>query len=86
MNGARGLSGWRWLFILEGVPSCLSAFLVLFFLPDYPEGANWLTEAEKDMALHRLYYEGSKASHPTMSWEAAKETLFDLRLLELYFS
>ncbi|EEQ92251.2 uncharacterized protein BDCG_07371 [Blastomyces dermatitidis ER-3] len=37
MNGTRGLSGWRWLFILEGIPSCASAILVYFFLPDYPE-------------------------------------------------
>src|SRR4051812_15687188 len=36
MNGVRGLSAWRWLFILEGIPSCVSAALVWFLLPDYP--------------------------------------------------
>lgn len=84
MNGASGLSGWRWLFIIEGIPSCLSAFLVLFFLPDYPEHTQWLTEGEKDMAIQRLYYEGSKVSHPTMNWEEAKETLTDWRLYAHY--
>lgn len=84
MNGTAGLSGWRWLFIIEGIPSCLAAFLVLFFLPDYPERAKWLSEAEKDMAIHRLYYEGSKESHPTMNWTEAKETLMDWRLYAHY--
>ncbi|KAF7553790.1 hypothetical protein G7Z17_g3399 [Cylindrodendrum hubeiense] len=84
MNGASGLSGWRWLFIIEGIPSCLSAFLVLFFLPDYPEHTKWLTEGEKDLAIQRLYYEGSKESHPTMNWEEAKETLTDWRLYAHY--
>jgi hypothetical protein len=84
MNGTAGLSGWRWLFIIEGIPSCLAAFLVLFFLPDYPERAKWLSEAEKDMAIHRLYYEGSKESHPTMNWAEAKETLMDWRLYAHY--
>lgn len=84
MNGANGLSGWRWLFIIEGIPSCLSAFLVLFFLPDYPEQANWLSEAEKDLAIQRMYWEGSKMSHPTITWAEAKETLIDWRLYAHY--
>ncbi|KAI5467490.1 major facilitator superfamily domain-containing protein [Mariannaea sp. PMI_226] len=84
MNGAAGLSGWRWLFIIEGIPSCLAALLVLLFLPDYPERTRWLTESEKDMAVQRLYYEGSKESHPTISWKEAKETLTDWRLYAHY--
>jgi hypothetical protein len=84
MNGAAGLSGWRWLFIIEGAPSCLSAILVFFFLPDYPEGARWLTEFEKDMAIQRMYYEGSKAHHPTITWEDARETLTEWRLYAHY--
>ncbi|PNP80077.1 hypothetical protein FNYG_06787 [Fusarium nygamai] len=84
MNGTAGLSGWRWLFIIEGIPSCLAAFLVLFFLPDWPERAKWLSEAEKDMAIHRMYHEGSKESHPTMTWAEAKATLMDWRLYAHY--
>ncbi|KAH7326434.1 major facilitator superfamily domain-containing protein [Stachybotrys elegans] len=84
MNGAGGLAGWRWLFIIEGIPSCLSAFIVLFFLPDYPERVHWLNEAEKDLATQRLYHEGSKESQPTMTWADAKETLTDWRLYAHY--
>jgi len=43
-----GLRGWQWLFILEGIPSLLLGFTVLFFLTDKPEKAKWLTREEKD--------------------------------------
>ena len=84
MNGVAGLPGWRWLFFLEGIPSCLSAFFVVFFLPDYPERANWLSEFEKDLAIQRLYHEGSKSSSPSFSWEDVKATLTDWRLYGHY--
>ncbi|CAJ2507137.1 Uu.00g083230.m01.CDS01 [Anthostomella pinea] len=80
MNKAGGLSAWRWLFILEGIPSCLSSLVVWFFLPDYPEDAKWLTIQERDLAVQRLAIEGSKGYHKAMSWADAKETLTDWRL------
>ena len=54
MNEVQGLSAWRWLFILEGIPSCASAILIYFFFPDYPSTARWLTQDEKDYAEQRL--------------------------------
>ncbi|KAK2742529.1 hypothetical protein FQN55_007815 [Onygenales sp. PD_40] len=84
MNGTRGLSAWRWLFILEGIPSCASAALVYFFLPDYPETANWLSPAEKELAQERLRVEGSKGGSASMTWADAKETLTDWRLYAHY--
>ncbi|SPQ24866.1 93781f08-b3ff-4ee8-91bc-a4719d34cee2 [Thermothielavioides terrestris] len=79
MNGARGLSGWRWLFILEGAPSCLSALLVLLFLPDYPEES--LKGRQRELALARLRVEGSKSRDRSMTWQDAKQTLMDWRFL-----
>ncbi|KAI0136215.1 major facilitator superfamily domain-containing protein [Xylariales sp. AK1849] len=84
MNQASGLSAWRWLFIIEGIPSCLSAVLVWFILPDYPERAKWLSETEKDLAVQRLYLEGSKGDGRSITWEEAKATLTDWRLLGHY--
>jgi MFS family permease len=84
MNGAHGLSAWRWLFIIEGAPSCASAVLVWFFLPDYPETAKWLSKEEKELTEHRLAKEGSKGSASAMSWEDAKDTLTDWRLYAHY--
>jgi len=47
-HGALGLAGWKWLFLLEGLPSLLLGLLVLRLLPDRPRDASWLTEAEKE--------------------------------------
>ncbi len=84
MNQTAGIAGWRWLFILEGIPSVLSSFLVLFFLPDYPETAGWLTEAERALAVGRLRLEGSKGHDRSMSWADARATLTDWRLYAHY--
>ncbi|KAF4264832.1 hypothetical protein KXX33_008024 [Aspergillus fumigatus] len=84
MNQVHGLSAWRWLFIIEGAPSCASAVLVWFFLPDYPESARWLTREEKDLAAQRLRTEGSKGEAKAMTWEDAKAVLTDWRLYAHY--
>ncbi|KAK3990911.1 putative tartrate transporter [Cladorrhinum sp. PSN332] len=84
MNGVRGLSAWRWLFILEGIPSCVSAVLVWFLLPDYPETAYFLKEREKEVAAARLKGEGSQMEDKSMTWEDAKKTLTDWRLYGHY--
>ncbi|EEU35201.1 uncharacterized protein NECHADRAFT_102106 [Fusarium vanettenii 77-13-4] len=80
MNQVGGLSGWRWLFILEGAPSVVSAALVWFCLPDYPETAKWLSLEEKDLAAARLAEQGSHGSSKSMTWEDAKSTLLEWRL------
>jgi hypothetical protein len=84
MNGTHGLSAWRWLLILEGIPSCLSSILVWFFLPDYPETAKWLDEDEKVLAIQRLEKEGSHGHGQNLTWAQAKETLVDWRLYAHY--
>ncbi|KAH7627835.1 major facilitator superfamily domain-containing protein [Sordaria sp. MPI-SDFR-AT-0083] len=82
MNGASGLSAWRWLFIIEGAPSCVSSLFVLFVLPDYPE--EHFKGREREIALARLKVEGSKRHHRSMTWEDAKTTLTDWRLYGHY--
>ena len=40
--------GWRWMFILEGVPALIWAFLWWRLVVDRPKDAKWLTKNEKD--------------------------------------
>jgi ACS family tartrate transporter-like MFS transporter len=47
LQGVAGLEGWQWLFLLEGIPSVLLGFAILFYLTDSPEQARWLTPAER---------------------------------------
>lgn len=54
MNGLLGLGGWQWLFLIEGIPSILLAFVVFFVLPNEPAQARWLTDEEKSWLQARL--------------------------------
>jgi len=54
MHGKGGLSGWQWQFMLEGIPSVLVGFSVLFYLDSGIQEAKWLTQAEKDLLTANL--------------------------------
>jgi ACS family 4-hydroxyphenylacetate permease-like MFS transporter len=47
LNGWIGLSGWQWLFLLEGLPSIVMGVWAFFYLTDRPAGAKWLRPDEK---------------------------------------
>jgi len=47
MDGLLGLAGWKWLFILEGLPVAVLGLVVLAVLTERPEEAAWLTDDEK---------------------------------------
>jgi ACS family tartrate transporter-like MFS transporter len=50
-EGFHGLHGWQWLFLIEGLPSCILAFAVLWLLPDRPERARFLSDEEKNTII-----------------------------------
>src|ERR1700720_1616680 len=47
LDGLWGLAGWKWLFILEGLPAVIFGFVVVRVLADRPEDASWLSPEEK---------------------------------------
>ncbi|MBN2508200.1 MAG: MFS transporter [Verrucomicrobia bacterium] len=49
-----GLKGWQGLFILEGIPAALFAFVLVAWLPDSPREARWLTPGERQYLLGAL--------------------------------
>jgi MFS transporter, ACS family, tartrate transporter len=48
MGGVAGLKGWQWLFLLEGSPAVLFAFVVWLYLTNTPAEAKWLTAEERN--------------------------------------
>lgn len=79
LDGLGGLHGWQWMFILEGLPACALAFVVLKMLPDGPAQASWLSPEEKQYIATRL-----SAKEPTEHsslWRA----LTDIRVIALGF-
>ena len=49
LDGFFGLQGWRWLFLIEGVPAVLLGIVILFYLTDKPMGTRWLTLDEQNL-------------------------------------
>ncbi|KAL4878078.1 major facilitator superfamily domain-containing protein [Aspergillus karnatakaensis] len=73
MNRLGGLSGWRWLFILEGLPAVLLSFVALWGVPDYPETAKMLTPEEREYLSNRLSKTAPSGRDHNWSWENFKE-------------
>ena len=49
-----GLAGWRWMFILEGIPAVALGVITLFFLSNRPKDAKWLSDEEKNWLEQEL--------------------------------
>ena len=62
MDGALGLAGWQWLFLVEGLPAVVLGVLVMFLLPEQPSDASWLTRDEQRALTARLAQESSELS------------------------
>ncbi|RDW86992.1 uncharacterized protein DSM5745_03634 [Aspergillus mulundensis] len=62
LDGAAGLSGWRWLFIIDGLMTLPIALYGLFLFPDTPATttAPYLTPSDRALALSRLPNSNSK--------------------------
>lgn len=61
LNGALGLQGWRWLFLLEGLPAVILGVIAYLYLTDKPKNAAWLNASEKS-TLTSLLAEDQPAS------------------------
>ncbi|KAI8802674.1 major facilitator superfamily domain-containing protein [Cladochytrium replicatum] len=69
MSGAGGLHAWKWIFLIEGLPTIVVGILVYFFLPDAPATAKGLTDREREIAANRL-----KLDHATAGERAFDKT------------
>ncbi|WRT69880.1 uncharacterized protein IL334_006871 [Kwoniella shivajii] len=57
LNGKAGLSGWKWLFVVDGLITIVWAVAGIFFIPDYPNRRNprafWYNDQDAALALER---------------------------------
>jgi ACS family tartrate transporter-like MFS transporter len=67
-----GLRGWRWLFILEGIPAILLGIITIFYLTDWPRQAKWLPPDEREWITEELLKEkqAKQRVHSFRVWEA----------------
>ncbi|MEV0698587.1 MFS transporter [Saccharopolyspora sp. NPDC050389] len=62
-EGLAGLHGWQWMFLLEGLPCVVLAFVVWKTLADTPEQAKWLSAEEKELLRQDLAVDQDKGTH-----------------------
>ena len=69
-----GLRGWRWLFILEGLPAILLGLITLRYLTDRPQQADWLGSKERDWIIRELEKgkKNKKEFRPYSFWMALR--------------
>lgn len=82
-----GLPGWRWLFLLEGIPAILLGIATLLWLPDRPAEANWLRAEERDWLTTRLTEE-RRAKAPVEDvtiWQALQRPPVVILTVGLFF-
>ena len=74
MDGVSGLKGWRWILIIEGMPSVLIGIVVWFGLADDPDTAYYLTDEDLAQIRARRKLElGQTESAQQFHMEDAKE-------------
>ena len=61
LGGKLGLSGWQWLFLVEGLPTAVFSLVILKMLPDNPAKAAWLTADERAWLDRQLKADGAAA-------------------------
>jgi len=77
----QSLAGWRWLFILEGIPAVVVGVITYFYMTDRPVQAPWLPHDEQDWLVKELQEElqaKKKIRNPTIL-----EAFGDARILRL---
>lgn len=72
LDGYFGVSGWRWLFLLEGLPAVILGVVVLRYLPDSPQSTHWLKPEQKQWLSRTIASEQAKSpiSHHA-GWQMA---------------
>lgn len=80
-----GMRGWRWLFILEGIPAIVFGAITIFYLTDWPRQARWLRDDEREWIETELERE-KQAKQRVRSytvWQALRQR--DVILLTLCY-
>ncbi|KAK6581861.1 hypothetical protein PZA11_005558 [Diplocarpon coronariae] len=86
MDGLAGQSGWRWIFIIEGIPTVFMGIATMWLLPDSPETAYFLTEEDRKMMKVRTSCEyGQTAAAQEFSKKDMIKGFTDWKCWAFYF-
>ena len=84
-HGILGLQGWRWLFLIEGLPAAVLGIVAFWYLTDRPAQARWLNEADKETIQGMLQLSGQGGTTPAKR-AAVWAQVFDVKIVLLAFA
>ncbi len=67
-----GVDGWRWLFVLEGMPAVLLGMVAFFYLTDRPNEAAWLAPEQRRWIEQKLEDEKPVSRQKITIWQAVR--------------
>jgi MFS family permease len=81
MDGIAGLHGWRWIMIIEGLPSVVLGIVTYFALPNDPDTCYFFNAADRALVQARRDAEyGQTASAQVFNWKDARSAFLDWKV------
>ncbi|KIM82059.1 hypothetical protein PILCRDRAFT_820966 [Piloderma croceum F 1598] len=74
------LAGWRMMFLMLGILTAVIGLLTIIVMPDDPMSANWLSEAEKAVAIQRVSVNQTGIQNKHFKWAHIKELALDVQI------
>ncbi|WP_082499209.1 MULTISPECIES: MFS transporter [unclassified Rathayibacter] len=71
LDGVAGLAGWRWVFVIEGLPAIALALYIFLRLPSSPARSAWLDDDEKAFLAANVVQRKSATAHEIRQLPAA---------------
>lgn len=84
MAGVGGYSGWRWIFIIEGLGTVVVAAASKLFVVDWPETAKFLNDDERHLLLRHLQNDVAEAKMDRLDKKASRRVLRDWKIYAGY--
>ncbi|PYH46644.1 putative MFS transporter [Aspergillus saccharolyticus JOP 1030-1] len=84
LDGKAGMQGWRWMYLIQGLISCVIGITTFWWMVDFPEDADrsfhFLTRAEARVAAQRIRNDRDDITLEAFSWSKALASFTDLKL------
>lgn len=84
LDGHSGLTGWRWMYVVQGLITCLIGVVTYWWMIDFPEKAAesvwFLSEPEIELALERIRADRGDVVPDLFSWKKVLVNFLDPKL------
>ena len=84
LDGRAGLSGWRWMFLVQGLITCVIGIITYWWMVDFPETAHrsfyFLSEAEAQLAVQRIQADRNDVVPEPFTWSKIAVNFLDPKL------